>query len=71
MASLTIKQRQLEEDIKKKIVDAHRRGACDKNGKPWAPRVWGTGHLSFAMIPVGREKLNVWPRDERGNLIGD
>lgn len=34
MGSKTKKQKQLEEDIKKKIVRNHRLGKCDKEGRP-------------------------------------
>lgn len=35
MASKTKKQKQLEEDIKKKIVNSHRAGLCNKDGRPY------------------------------------
>lgn len=28
----------------------------------------GTGKI-FTTVPFGKQKLNVWPRDEQGNLI--
>ena len=30
----------------------------------------GTGKI-FTTVPFGKSKLNVWPRDEAGNLIED
>lgn len=35
MASKTKKQKQLEENIKKKIVSSHKAGLCNKNGRPY------------------------------------
>lgn len=30
----------------------------------------GTGKI-FTIVPFGKIRLNVWPRDENGNLLGD
>ena len=53
------------------IVAAHRRGTCDKDGNPIPPRTYGCGHLRMGLSPWGKQKLNVWPRDAAGKLIGD
>lgn len=71
MASRSEKQRQAEENIKKIIVRSHRAGLCDKDGKGWAPRTYGVGHLATALCPFGAQKLNIWPRDGAGRLVGD
>jgi len=40
-------------------------GYCTKNGEPChATKIQTT-------IPFGEQKLNVWSRDENGNLIGE
>lgn len=40
-------------------------GYCTRNGEP-------TGATRIQnMVVFGEQKLNVWPRDEQGNLIGD
>ena len=36
----------------------NRQGECSR----------GTGKI-FTTVPFGEEKLNIWPRDEAGNLI--
>jgi len=69
VANLTAKQRAGQEAIKKKIVDAHRRGTCDRNGNPIPPRTYGSGALSSGLVTIGDQRLNVWPRDENGNLL--
>ena len=71
MANLTAKQRASQEAIKKKIVDAHRRGKCDRNGNPIPPRVYGTGGLAAGIVTFGEQHIRVWQRDDRGCLIGD
>ena len=71
MSSLTAKQRAGQEAIKKKIVDAHRRGTCDRNGNPIPTRTYGSGALSSGLVTIGTQRLNVWQRDDRGCLIGD
>lgn len=71
MGSRTEKQRQAEEEIKKKIVAAHRAGRTDKDGKAYVPVVRGTGHTNRMVNPWGCVKYNQWPRDENGELIGD
>jgi len=69
MASRTEKQRQLEENIKKKIVAAHRAGLTDKDGKALEHPHYGTGHTNKCVCLWGPTKLNIWPRDESGQLI--
>jgi hypothetical protein len=69
MGSRTEKQRQAEEAIKKKIVAAHRAGLTDKNGVKVVPAIRGTGHTNRMVNPWGKEKYNIWPRDENGELI--
>ena len=71
MANLTAKQRAGQEAIKQRIVDAHRRGQCDRDGNPIAPRSYGSGALSSGLVTIGDQRLNVWPRDDRGHLIED
>ena len=71
MANLTAKQRASQEAIKQRIVDAHRRGKCDRNGNPIPPRVYGSGQLSSGLVTIGAQRLNVWQRDDLGHLIGD
>ena len=40
-------------------------GYCTRNGEPRnATKIMTT-------IPCGKTKLNIWPRDENGQLIGD
>ena len=73
MGFKTKKMIQLEEDIKKRIVAAHRAGICDKEGgtlphpkpnaKPYTPKIFWT---------IGENPpIHNWPRDANGNLIGD
>lgn len=69
MANLTKAQRDAEEVIKRKIVAAHQRGVCDKDGNPIPPRVYGVGHMRCALVNWGEPHLNVWPRDEQGELL--
>ena len=38
----------------------NRQGVCSSN----------TGKI-MTTVPCGKEKLNIWPRDEQGNLIGE
>ena len=39
-------------------------GYCTRNGEPVAAtKIMSRG--------IGKNKLNIWPRDEQGNLIGD
>jgi hypothetical protein len=63
--------RQQEEQIKQKIVDAHRRGVCDGEGRTYPPRIYGVGRLPTGLVPFGEQKIRNWPRDESGQLIGD
>ncbi len=71
------------ENIKKKIVDGYRRGVCDKNGNTLPKSKQGQNgkgsafhndynteqyRESYDQI-YGEPKLNIWPRDEFGNLI--
>jgi len=71
MANLTKKQREGQEKIKAKIREAHARGKCDKDGNPIEKRVYGVGHLNWAPVTWGEQRLNIWPRDADGNLIDD
>ncbi len=71
MASKTQKMREQEEVIKKKIVAAHRAGLTDKNGRGLVSSYSGCGHLHCGLVPFGPQKIKVWPRDEKGFLIGD
>lgn len=38
----------------------NRQGICNKS----------SGKI-MTTVPCGKEKLNIWPRDKQGNLIGD
>lgn len=69
MASYTKGMRKQMDDIHDTIVKAHRLGLCDKNGGPTRREFCGFGHLRLGLVPFGEQKLNVWPRDEQGNLI--
>jgi len=42
----------------------HLAGYTDRDGQPMIPQI-------MISVPVGKTKLNIWPRDENGNLIGD
>lgn len=41
----------------------HQAGYTDRDGQPIV-----SGKIMIS-VPVGKEKLNIWPRDKRGNLI--
>lgn len=42
-----------------------RAGYCSRSGEP-------LGRTKIMItVPAGKEKLNVWPRDKNGHLIGD
>lgn len=77
MASKTKLMRQQEETIKSAIVRGHKSGLCDKNGNTYLDSENNLRPIDFGRpatkiytsIPIGREKLNVWPRDKDGNLI--
>ena len=45
-------------------IRTHRAGYTKRNGGPIPFKI-------MASVGVGESKLNVWPRDENGNLIGD
>jgi len=45
-------------------IRSHRAGHATRKGKPIPPKI-------MTMVPFGKRKLNVWPRDKDGNLIGD
>lgn len=42
----------------------HKAGLTNRQGESCR----GTGKI-FASVPFGKTKLNLWPRDEAGNLI--
>jgi len=44
-------------------IRSHRAGCTTREGGPILPKVMSRG--------FGASKLNVWPRDVNGNLIGD
>ncbi len=71
MASKTKKMLDWEESIKRKIVDAHRRGVCNKDGVAIHSAPSGFGHLNWCPCNFGPTRYNVWPRDAQGNLVGD
>jgi len=54
-----------EEDYKEELnIRSHRAGYTTRNGGPKPLRIMAT-------VSFGKRKLNVWPRDKDGNLIGD
>ena len=62
--------------IKDKIVDAYRRGVCDHNGDTLPREKRGrTGKgchfIGSALLKndFRPQRLNIWPRDETGELI--
>ena len=62
-------------EIKQKIVDGYRRGVCDHNGDTLPREKRGRNgkgsHFTGGGLVggIGESKLNIWPRDENGNLI--
>ena len=56
-----------EDVIKEKIVDGHRRGVCDKNGRT----IKKESAIKVISFGFGESKLNIWPRDNEDNLIDD
>lgn len=52
--------RDYEEELN---IRSHRAGHTTRKGGPIPPKIMEQG--------IGPSKLNVWPRDENGNLIGD
>lgn len=67
-----------EEKIKRMIVDGHERGVCDRYGGHIPKHKRGNAGkgdrnrskriMDWDFLPV---RMNIWPRDENGNLIGD
>ena len=53
-------QRDYEEELN---IRSHKAGHTTREGKPVPAKIMSTG--------FGKSKLNVWPRDKNGNLIGD
>jgi hypothetical protein len=53
------------EDLKDEVnLRTHRAGYTTRQGNPtYGTKIMGPG--------IGESKLNVWPKDENGNLIGD
>lgn len=45
-------------------IRSHNAGHTTREGKPVPDKI-------MASVGIGVSKLNVWPRDENGNLIGD
>jgi len=43
---------------------SHKAGHTTREGKPIPLKIMTT-------VPFGKTKLNIWPRDKDGNLIGD
>lgn len=56
-----------EDAIKEKIVEGHKRGVCDKNGRT----IKTVGATKVSSFGFGESKLNIWTRDDDDNLIGD
>jgi len=52
--------RDYEEELN---IRSHKAGHTTRKGGPIPLKVMARG--------VGKSKLNIWPRDKRGNLIGD
>ncbi len=71
MGSYTKEMHRQMDEIHAKIVDAHRRGVCDKDGRTIPRQICGFGHLRLGIVPFGEQKLNLWPRDEKGVLVDD
>lgn len=52
----------------KNVIDEANRRSClagytNRHGEP-------TGHTKImSTVPFGKVKLNIWPRDEKGNLV--
>jgi len=44
-------------------IRSHRAGYTTRKGRPISPKIMEQG--------IGESKLNIWPRDENDNLIGD
>lgn len=44
-------------------IRTSRAGYTTREGKPISPKIMARG--------CGKSKLNIWPRDKNGNLIGD
>ena len=73
------------EEIKQKIVSTYRRGVCDKDGNTLPKEKRGMNGKGSAfhsdyytdqyrdnfIRAFGEKPLNIWPRDENGNLIED
>jgi len=54
-----------EENVRDEVLRRNAKaGYCTRNGEPVAAtKIMSNG--------IGESKLNVWPRDENGQLIGD
>ena len=57
-----------EKNVREEVLRRNAKaGYCTKLGEP----VYGTKIQGLAYLPWAKQKLNIWPRDENGNLIGD
>jgi hypothetical protein len=62
LVSWNADKKQVREEVNRRTAKA---GYTTKYGeRPFATRIQN-------VIPFGETKINVWPRDEHGNLIGD
>jgi len=52
-----------EDYLQELNIRSHKAGYTTREGKPIPPKIMARGY--------GESKLNVWPRDNNGNLIGD
>lgn len=54
-------QRDYDEELN---IRSHRAGYTTREGGPIPLRIMAT-------VSIGKSRLNMWPRDKNGNLIGD
>ncbi len=60
-----IPQNRSEKDLQDEMNSrSHKAGLTNRQGECCR----GTGRI-MTTVPFGQQKLNVWPRDEHGNLI--
>jgi hypothetical protein len=63
--------------IEDAIVSKYHQGKCDHNGNTLPKEQWGMAGKGSHFIAgglvggIGENRLNIWPRDENGNLIED
>jgi hypothetical protein len=59
--AFNVPEEQVKEEVDRRTAKA---GYTTRHGEP----IYGTKIMSPG---IGQSKLNVWPRDKNGNLIGD